>query len=161
MKGPLARKKDLIVKKLDDELCIYDVVRHRAHSLAPMMASLWRRCDGRTPPAALARALGIDEELVAVSLDRLHEAKLLVDDGARPRGGASRRQWLKQATALGLAVATITVPTLAEAASSITDAACARLPPNRCGNIPCSENPGNVCKRVVIGGRAQCSCSEN
>jgi hypothetical protein len=160
MKGPQARKKDLIVKKLDDELCIYDVERHCAHSLAPMMASLWRRCDGRTPPVELARTLAIDEELVAISLERLRDAHLLVDDGkAKKSRGSSRRQWLKQAATLGLAVATITVPTLAEAASTISDADCARQPPANCGRIPCRDNPGNFCTRPA--GMASCSCTNN
>jgi hypothetical protein len=160
MKGPQARKKDLIVKKLDDELCIYDVERHSAHSLAPMMATLWRRCDGRTSPAELARALAIDEELVALSLERLRDAHLLVDDGAPKKSrGSSRRQWLKQAATLGLGVATIAVPTLAEAASTISDADCARRPPANCGRIPCRDNPGNFCVRPA--GNASCSCTNN
>lgn len=165
MKGPQARKKDLIVKRLDDELCIYDVARHRAHSLAPMMASLWRRCDGKTAPAELARALAIDEELVRVSLERLRDVHLLVEDGALQgkNGGSSRRQWLKQATALGLAVATITVPTLAEAATTISDADCARRSPTMpggCGRIPCLNNPGNLCVTDPAN-RTRCSCTSN
>jgi hypothetical protein len=159
MKGPLARKKDLIVKKLDDELCVYDVERHRAHSLAPLMASLWHRCDGRTPPIELARALAVDVELVAVSIERLRDAHLIVDDGTPRRRGPSRRQWLKQATALGLAVASITVPTLAEAASTITTAECARRTPPNCGNTPCNTgDPTDVCRTVILGGRQVCRC---
>ncbi|MCU1279957.1 MAG: hypothetical protein JWM53_3503 [bacterium] len=172
--SPRARQKDLIVKRVDGELLVYDVERHRAHSLSPMLAALWRRCDGRTTPRAIGKALrqelgAVDDELVWLGLERLSEAHLLREDlpaDAAPApstkpGAPSRRQWLRQAAALGMAAVSITVPTLAEAASTINNGDCARRSPPNCGNTPCGQNPGNVCK-LVIRGRAQfCSCTLN
>src|SRR5439155_9074412 len=57
---PHARKRDLIVKRVEGELLVYDTERHRAHSLAPLLAALWKRCDGKTTVAALAAALATE-----------------------------------------------------------------------------------------------------
>lgn len=172
--SPHARQRDLIVKRMADELLIYDVARHRAHSLGPMMAALWQRCDGHTRPKAITKALreqfgaSVGDELVWLGLERLSAAHLLRNDApsdavpAAPAAGApTRRQWLRQAAALGMAVASITVPTLAEAASRISNADCARRNPNDCGNILCSQDPGNVCKLIIRGGTRHCSCTQN
>ena len=170
---PRARQRGLIVKKVDGELLVYDVDRHRAHTLPPLMAALWRRCDGRTSPSAMAARLtddqgaALDEELVAVGLERLRQAHLLRDDEAatatvaRRAPASTRRQWLRQAAALGLAVVSITVPTLAEAASAISDADCAKRNPTNCSLAPCRQNPGNVCRRTFVMGVAKCSCTTN
>ncbi len=169
--SPHARQHDLIVKRLDGELLIYDVERHRAHSLGPLLAALWRRCDGRTPPRALAEVLAaeldapVGDELVWLGLEQLSAAHLLRDKaparaGRRARskpGSPTRRQWLRHAAGLGLAVVTITVPTLAEAATTISLGNCvARTPPN-CGGTPCSGIfAGRTCVATRNGRRCFC-----
>jgi hypothetical protein len=112
---PRARIENMIVETLPDETLVCDPDRNRAHSLRPLAAAIWPRCDGATSPAALAvaaRDLGIeaDEELVSLALDELARAEL-VDGWARRRGRARvpRRVLLQHAAAL-VAVASILSP---------------------------------------------------
>ncbi len=163
--APAARRRDLIVKRLDGELLIYDVERHRAHSLGALLATLWQRCDGQTPPAALAEALAeaghsaVREETVWLGLERLSASHLLREAPPATAAPPTRRQWLRQAAALGLAVVTVTVPTLAEAASTISNADCRRRSINNCGNTPCTGRPGTVCRLVARRFRRRCRCA--
>jgi hypothetical protein len=158
---PHARKKGLIVRIVQGEVLVYDLVSHRAHCLNAVMAALWRRCNGRTSAGKLARTLqvslsrAVPEEVVRVGLHRLGRARLL--EASVPGPSPARRDWLRQATMLGLSIASIGVPTLVEAASSISDLDCTHRPPANCSNLPCSQNPGNTCRRVG----AACSCSQN
>src|SRR5205807_1280770 len=151
------RQRELIVKRVEGELLVYDTERHRAHSLAPLLAALWKRCDGKTTVTALAQALAaeldgdVDVALVWVALERLGEAHLLREPlpaAATARRGTTRRQWLRQASALGLALASITVPTMAEAATTIGTGQCAQRDFRNCGNQPCTQDPTTVCRAV-------------
>ena len=80
---PRARKKDLVVRVVEGETLVYDPGTYRAYCLDAGIASLWRRCDGRTSAAGLASALkaelgqAVPEEVVRVGLHRLAKARLL------------------------------------------------------------------------------------
>jgi hypothetical protein len=159
---PRARRKRLVVRTVAGEVLVYDLDSHRAHCLDTAMAFLWRACDGRTTLAGLARGLEtelgepVSDEVVSVGLHRLAKARLL-DAPVRLPSSPARREWLRQATILGISIASIAVPTLAEAATSISNADCARRPVANCGNQPCAQNQGNTCRR---SGSA-CSCTSN
>jgi hypothetical protein len=130
---PEARRDDLLVEALGDELIVYDVERHRAHSLNGPAALVWRHCDGRTTIEDLAlllqRELGLpsDERLVRLALDRLGEAHLLRERPVGPadEGRLSRRQVVHQlgrASGMALvlpAVTSLAVPTVAMAQSAV------------------------------------------
>ena len=72
------------VESIDDELCVYDILRQRVHSLNHTAAFVWLRCDGRTAPAELAAALSAEasiddaEAVVQLTLHELAAAELLV-----------------------------------------------------------------------------------
>ena len=98
--GPLARRTGLVIKPVGEEVLVYDLDRHRAHSLNASAAALWRMCDGQRPAAMLAVAvreetgLAVTEATVEHGLAALHRARLLA------RGGPSdlrvgRRQALR------------------------------------------------------------------
>ena len=80
---PHARDEELAVQELADEVLVYDLKRHKAHCLNPAVARIWKRCDGKTTVAELARHLGeaeesaIAEEAVWVALEQLSKAHLL------------------------------------------------------------------------------------
>jgi coenzyme PQQ synthesis protein D (PqqD) len=101
---PRARTENMIVEPLSSETLVCDPERNCAHSLRPLAAAIWPRCDGETSPAELAAAardLGFeaDEELVTLALPprrRLgaeEPARRRVAAGpAAKRGGAGRRR---------------------------------------------------------------------
>jgi hypothetical protein len=82
---PKARTHDLNVRELVDETVIYDLERHKAHSLNAAASFVWRNCDGKTSIAELARLLHAElklpesEELVRLALDQLARRHLLED----------------------------------------------------------------------------------
>ncbi len=48
---PLARKNELIIQELPEELLVYDLARHKAHCLNKTSAFIWKHCDGETTVA--------------------------------------------------------------------------------------------------------------
>src|SRR5262249_13807665 len=52
---PNARTEMLTTQELADEVLVYDMQRHRAHSLNRTAALVWRHCDGNTPVAEIAQ----------------------------------------------------------------------------------------------------------
>jgi hypothetical protein len=114
---------------LPDEVLVYDLERHRAHSLNRTAAAVWRRCDGQNGVAAIAdlvaRELDLprDEELVWLVLRRLGRAHMLQDRLEPPVGvfRSSRRALMRKLALVGgvALVSTIAAPEAAQAQSCI------------------------------------------
>jgi hypothetical protein len=122
---PRARTTDLVVKAIGEEVLVYDLSRHRAHSLNRVAAAVWRACDGTRGTAALATAATRDAgqivpiEAVRYALQGLGKAQLLegeVGDGRLTRREVMAKLGTAAAVALPL-VTTITTPTVAQAVS--------------------------------------------
>ena len=126
---PRARKDDLIVKEMPDEVLIYDLLSDKAHCLNRTAAMVWNRCDGRTSPAAIASRLkrelnvAVDERVVWLALNQLSKNNLLEEKIVLPSVmvGMNRREVIR---ALGVAavlaapiVTSIVAPTPAHAQS--------------------------------------------
>ena len=113
---PMMRQQGLVVDDLPDEVLVYDLDRHKAHCLNRTAALVWRRCDGRTTAADIARQLTkkltapVDEELVWLALGQLGKLHLLENQIALPpeMSGLSRRQMVRR---MGLAAA-VAVPVI-------------------------------------------------
>jgi hypothetical protein len=168
---PEARDERLVVQELPDELLVYDLDRHRAHSLNRTAAFVWRHCDGRRSvadmTALLQRELDLppDEEVVWLALQRLQRVHLLQERITRPAApmSTSRRELVKRlAMAGGLALVTsIVAPGAAEAATLVSaggpcvcDANCRT---NHCCSIIGSTSPG-VCTQSCGNGPLPQGC---
>jgi hypothetical protein len=111
---PKMRKEKLIIDELPDEVLVYDLDRHKAHCLNQTAAMVWRRCDGKTQPAEIARRLQseLDQpfnvEMVWLALRQLNKINLLAEPvGLPPKlAGMNRREMVRT---LGLA-AVVAVP---------------------------------------------------
>lgn len=121
----LARKNDLLVRELGDELLVYDLLRDKAHCLSPLASKVWRQCNGKQSAQMIAANLkGLSEkphreEVVAAALDQLRQADLLIDSDAP---NMARRMVLRK---VGTAAAAISIPFVIsvvapEAAQAIT-----------------------------------------
>src|SRR5205814_722101 len=81
--APRARKAGLFVRRMGDELLVYDLAKHKAHRLNGTSARVWKHCNGKTTVSELADGLGGDlsegdaEALVLHALDQLPKARLL------------------------------------------------------------------------------------
>lgn len=128
--APCARTERILVREIEDEVLLYDVERHRAHSLNRTAAFVWRRANGRRSPREIARLLAAEcgsadaGNIVDAALDDLARAGLLAGGAASGRAGAgvSRREAARKigaaAAALLPIVVSIVAPTAAEAAAS-------------------------------------------
>lgn len=118
---PMARIAGLIVTELDDELVIYDTRVDHLHRLNVVSAAVWRACDGRrTVPeisVAASKTIGatIDDDAMAIALDKLSEANLLVEPVSVRR--TSRRWLFKKAAIVAPAVVSVTAPYASASAS--------------------------------------------
>jgi hypothetical protein len=80
---PIRRQRGLLIRKLSDELLVYDTAHHEAHCLNEAAALVWNECDGATSPAEIARRIGttaglaVDEDVVSYALDLLERFRLL------------------------------------------------------------------------------------
>jgi hypothetical protein len=126
-----ARKEGLLVHPLEDEVLVYDLVRHKAHCLNQASATVWKHCDGKHGAGDLARIAGreldipFDEQMVWLALGQLDKARLLeqrITPGSGP-AKITRREVIKR---VGLAAAvsaplisSIVSPTPAQAATCV------------------------------------------
>lgn len=147
LERPKARTDRLVVKNVADEVLIYDLERHRAYSLNPTAAAVWRGCDGTRTAAEIAEAtrggaVPVSVDAVRYALDTLARARLLA---SRIREtGMTRRELMRRlgasAAALPLVLA-ISAPTPASAQSQAPAPTC--LDPDRfaelgsCAGITC------------------------
>jgi hypothetical protein len=146
---PAARTTGVVVKAVGDELLIYDLERHRAHSLnGAAAAAVWRACDGTREVAAIAATVAtktgrrLPVEAVRYALGELGRERLLmapVEATDLTRRDLMRR--LGTAAALPF-VMSVVAPTAAHAQSCLprgegvcsADGQC--CPPAVCGECP-------------------------
>jgi hypothetical protein len=176
---PQARVEGLVIQELTDEVLVYDLDRHRAHSLNRTAALVWRHCDGRTTVAQMAALLEQElaapagEEAIWIALQRLARAHLLAERAPvlGRTTGSSRRALLRGLAMMGgLAVITSIVAPEAHAAGSLS-APCTKNKDcfsNHCCNCvdgttgcvsDCGSGGGSRCDVFCTGhgGRALCN----
>jgi len=152
----LARRDDLVVQEMPDEILIYDLKQHKAHCLNHTAAFVWNHCDGQTTAAGMAELMEIEwgkpvgEDVVWIALDQLSRAELLQERVVRPEGSSfSRRAAIRKlglATALALPlVISIVAPTAAAIGSIPIECQACVKKINGVGSCP------NVCGPTVLG----------
>lgn len=166
---PKARKHDLVIESLVDEVLVYDLKRHRALCLNETAALVWKQCDGRTTVGQAAERIKarfnapVNEDIIRLALDRLGKEHLLEGSAGPPASGkgVSRREAIRLGLAAAVAlplVTSIVAPTAAQTATCISIQTCAgrtQSPPG-CGNTPCCT--GGTCQPVP-GNPFHCACS--
>lgn len=120
--NPVARHIDVVSEEVGNELVLYDCRTHRAHTLNPTAALVWRHATGHNTvqdvTALVARELQTspDSDLVIAALRSLSDAGLVDCDAP----GVTRRDALKRSAYLMPFVLSVTAPTPAEAQSHVT-----------------------------------------
>jgi len=155
--APLARTKGLVIEELGDELLIYDLDDKHAHCLTPLAARVWRECDGKSRPEAIALRLSLEPGQVTHAIEELDRCELL--DSMRPKkNGMSRRDFGLKVTKV--AVATAAVPVIlsiaapAVAASVSAELFCIALTP------PGGTNNCNICNQNTGANTLCCCCHQ-
>ena len=153
---PKMREQRLIIDELPDEVLVYDLDRHKAHCLNRTAALVWRRCDGKTRPAEIARRLQSEldqpfkEELVWLALRQLNQINLLAEPvGLPPKlSGLSRREMVRTlgiAAAVGVPLVTsIMSPTAVQASTCTPKGGSCSTSATCCSKL--CDNPPGKCK---------------
>jgi hypothetical protein len=125
---PLARKDELIVQELPNELLVYDLARHKAHCLNKTSAFVWKHCDGKTTVGQTARLLErelsqvVDDDVVWLALSQLRRFHLLDEAGGEIfTMKVTRRDLVRKYLPLALSlplIMSIAAPTPAQSAST-------------------------------------------
>jgi hypothetical protein len=132
----LARREDLVVQELPEEVLVYDLREHKAHCLNRSAAFVWNQCDGNTSTSAIAQRMAqewgeaVHEDLVWLALKQLAKAELLQKAASRPGGdirvsrrAAMRRLGVGTTVALPF-VTSIIAPTALAGASVVIPPVC-------------------------------------
>ena len=119
-----------IVKRVDDELVIYDEANHKVFHLNEAAAIVWEHCDGASSLHDLAHTLASyselpeSEDLASLALQELRDAELVEGSFASVAGReVARRDVMVRMAGLALAlpaVVSLPAPTPAMAASAPT-----------------------------------------
>ncbi|ETW97225.1 MAG: hypothetical protein ETSY1_23515 [Candidatus Entotheonella factor] len=128
--NPKARRDELLIYEMEDELFVYTLHDDGAHGLNPVAAAVFRACDGSRSVSEIAQVLHQTFEipqnetlaLTALTLDRLTEAGLL--EPGYGHAEPTRRELLRRlgkfatvSAALMPVISSITAPTPAMAQS--------------------------------------------
>jgi Coenzyme PQQ synthesis protein D (PqqD) len=143
---PQARTKDLVIRELDDETLVYDLVSDKAHCLNQSAALVWKSCDGKTTAQeavqAVQSALGapVDADVIWLAVNQLERFHLVESDAKTP--AVSRRALVLKYAPAALAlpvIMSITAPTPAQngscARTCVYNSDC--LPGDFCSNGCC------------------------
>lgn len=152
---PLARRDNLVVQEMPEEVLVYDLDRHKAHCLNRTAALVWQHCDGRNDVSDIARLMQnelkapVDDALVFLALDQLGKDHLLEKRVELPTEVRISRRELMRKVGLATAVAlpiivSIVAPTPAHAVTCIasgqpcsaTVVCCSTLSTCGVGNCP-------------------------
>jgi hypothetical protein len=162
---PRARSKGLVIKKLPEEVLVYDLETNQAHCLNQAAALVWSHCDGRKSVEEIARLLDAQkagtftEEVVWLALAQLDRFSLLEERIELPDAVArlSRRELARR---LGLATVAALPFILSVVAPEAASAATCRAVGSACTtNVQC-------CSGLCIFNRCTClntnfPCSAN
>lgn len=80
---PIARSEDVVIKKIDDELLIYDLKVNKAFCLNEIAVLVWQGCNGKNSVGKIqelaAKKLNkeIEEDLVWLTLEQLNREQLI------------------------------------------------------------------------------------
>ena len=166
---PNARKEDLIVRELTDEVLVYDLNRDKAHCLNETAALVWKLCDGQTTVAEMSRVMRgqlrtpVDERVIWLALDQLERSHLLQSSVKRPtrKRRMPRREMMRKlgwAAASLPVVVSIVAPLAVQAATCRVVGQCCKpgsmdksldcCPGLQCTGADCTTPEGNIAPKT-------------
>ena len=153
---PLAKKQNIVVQELPDELLIYDLTKDKAYCLNKTSAFVWKTSDGTNDVNAITKLMekefnsSVNEDLVWLALDQFAKDELLEVKPNNKFNNLSRREVIRR---VGLA-SVIALPVVASlvAPSAVLAVTCSGAPNGQicsgCGSNNCVCCNG-VCKNGV------------
>jgi hypothetical protein len=125
--APKARKSELIVKEMADEVLVYDENNNKAHCLNQTAALVWKHCDGRSTIPKITRRLTkemnrpVSEKLVWLALKQLEDSRLLETSAPVWIKQTSRRELVRR---IGIAAVALPIISSMTTANAVAAASC-------------------------------------
>lgn len=150
----MARKRDLVIQEMPDEVLVYDMHTGKAHCLNQSAATIWRACDGNNSIGDIvsqfeSKGQGkVSEDFVWLAIDQLYENSLLENELVPRFAGQSRRQVIKT---IGLAsmVALPVIASLVAPQNALAAGSCTCVNSAGCAGTSCPSttncNPAGQC----------------
>jgi hypothetical protein len=125
---PLARKSDIFVEYLPEEVILYDKTNDKVHCLNKIAAAIWESCDGTRTVDDLAQIIEAkfgapsDRKLVVLALEELEKADLMESGSVMvPDAGlTSRREAVGKIAMAGSALVATIIAAAPTAHASVT-----------------------------------------
>lgn len=156
-----ARKENLVIKEVADEVLIYDLASNKAHCLNKTAALVWNYCDGKHSVAEVAKRLEndlqtpVDEQVVWFAINQLEKFDLMQEKTARQLGmGVTRRDLIKRA-GIAAALAIPAVMTI-NAPSALAAATCLGSGASCTSTAQCCQTP--LAQTCCVGGATPNTC---
>lgn len=162
---PVARKDDVVVQDLPDEILVYDLTSHVAHCLNKTAALVWNHCDGDATVGEIATSLTaeigrpVDSNAVWLALEELAKVELLESPLPGPESGFSRREALRRLAYAAVAIPLVSSIVAPQAASAQSNgcALCKETNQASCNDIGCMGVSGScysdvTCTTLIAGG---------
>ena len=153
-------KGNIVFQKLENEVLLYDLSNHKAHSLNQTSALVYEFCDGTHSVAEISELMSkklktlVSEDLVWLALKQLKRQNLLenAEDLTHQVAGLSRRELLKKGRLPSLVLLPLIITLVAP--TSMMAASCTPFM-SPCGpGVACC--PGSLCNQFF--GICGCSC---
>ncbi len=118
---PIARHENLVIEETEEGLVIYDLDRHRAHTLNMSASIIFKACDGTREVSDLASLLSAeldlpyDEQLVQLALQEIEAAHLLHATTRTTSVHVTRRDVLRRVRAT-TALSAVAIPVISSIA---------------------------------------------
>ena len=99
---PIARTKNIVVQKLEDETLLYDLESDKAFCLNDTSARIWHLCDGTKTAQDISDEISVElrwlvsEEVVWLAIDQFQKDGLIDELNASFFDGTSRREVIRK-----------------------------------------------------------------
>lgn len=146
--NPLARRKDLVIQEMPDEVLVYDMSSNKAHCLNPSAAFIWKACNGKNSVADIVAEFEstgkgeVTEDFVWLAIDQFRENALLENNPAPRFAGQSRREAIKKIGLVSM-VALPVIASLVAPQNALATGSCACVVPGDCFTQTTCPNPNN------------------
>ncbi len=100
--NPVARKDNLVIQEYQEDILVYDLNTHKAHSLNHTAGLIWKSCNGKNSVANITKLLenqlgeNIGENFVWLGINQLGKKDLLAKNLKSNFNGQSRREIIKK-----------------------------------------------------------------
>ena len=160
---PIARKDELVIQELAEEVLVYDLRVNKALCLNQTSALIWQNCDGEKNISEIVgdveKQLGyvLGEEVVWFALSQLEKENLLANDERLPDrfDGLSRRDVIKKIGLTSMValpvISSMIAPMAVHAQSCVgTDSPCTASA--QCCSMCCKDVGGGIMQCKPGGG---------